>query len=98
MAEQPPPEGITVISKEVPIGSSTTQEETEVNTSNLEKTTTMQTTEAESNENGDIIAIVKQPAAENVPPAQVVEEDNMNDIPGIRVSMATIVELPPLEE
>src|SRR6266542_3501849 len=33
---------------------------------------------------------------ENVSPTQV--DDDMSDIPGIRVSMATIVELPPLEE
>jgi hypothetical protein len=80
--------------EEVIITSSTNKEETK-------ETTNMQTAEAvENSENGDV-TIVKSTTdstSENVPPTQIEEEDNMSDIPGIRVSMATIVELPPLEE
>src|SRR3954452_858308 len=96
MSEQPYTEDTIQVSEEVLLDSSTVKE---IEVPDLEKTT-MQTKVVENNENsGDIIAIVKQPSTtENVSPTQVEEEDNLNDIPGIRVSMATIVELPPLEE
>ncbi|GBC04151.1 hypothetical protein RclHR1_05540004 [Rhizophagus clarus] len=91
MNEQSPEE----VLEEVLITSSTNKEETK-------ETTNMQTTEVvENSENSDDTTIVKpttDSTSENVPPTQIEEEENMNDIPGIRVSMATIVELPPLEE
>ncbi|CAG8531299.1 17274_t:CDS:10 [Rhizophagus irregularis] len=91
MNEQSPEE----VSEEVIITSSTNKEE------ETKETTDMQTTEiVDNSENGDV-TIVKSTTdstSENVPPTQIEDEDNMSDIPGIRVSMATIVELPPLEE
>ncbi|RIA91272.1 hypothetical protein C1645_126901 [Glomus cerebriforme] len=87
------PEDSTQVTEEVLLTSSTAAQE--------QKTTG----EVKNSENGNLVTIIRQQSTiENIPselgdvhPSRI-EEDNMSDIPGIRVSIAPIVELPPLEE